>query len=362
MGLVNTVVPLADLEKETVRWCREMLQNSPMALRCLKAALNADCDGQAGLQELAGNATMLFYMTDEGQEGRNAFNEKRQPDFSKFKRNPLPMEAGVVLRHQRLKTRDGLLIHLQQGEQQGWGEIAPLPEFSQETLETGATGYAELAAGVDCGGDPDELFAVLNALPGEKVAKVKVGLYEAVRDGMVVNVLLEALPDLKLRLDANRSWTRAKADSFAKYVNPAWRDRIAFLEEPCKTRDESRDFAQATGIAIAWDESVREADFVVQAEPGVAAIVIKPTLVGSLNRCRELVEQAHQAGLTAVISSSIESSLGLTQLARIAHWLTPDTVPGLDTLNLMQAQLMRSWPESTLPLLSADVLECVWRS
>ncbi|MBG6247447.1 MULTISPECIES: 1,4-dihydroxy-2-naphthoyl-CoA synthase [Symbiopectobacterium] len=88
MGLVNTVVPLASLEKETVRWYREMLQNSPMALRCLKAALNADCDGQAGLQELAGNATMLFYMTDKGQEGRNAFNEKRQPDFGKFKRNP----------------------------------------------------------------------------------------------------------------------------------------------------------------------------------------------------------------------------------------------------------------------------------
>lgn len=88
MGLVNTVVPLADLEKETVRWCREMLQNSPMALRCIKAALNADCDGQAGLQELAGNATMLFYMTEEGQEGRNAFNEKRSPDFEKFGRNP----------------------------------------------------------------------------------------------------------------------------------------------------------------------------------------------------------------------------------------------------------------------------------
>lgn len=85
-----------------------------------------------------------------------------------------------------------------------------------------------------CSGDPDELFAVLQAIPGEKVAKVKVGLYEAVRDGMVVNVLLEALPDLKLRLDANRSWTRAKADGFAKYVNPEWRNRIAFLEEPCK--------------------------------------------------------------------------------------------------------------------------------
>ncbi|MCE0559107.1 MULTISPECIES: 1,4-dihydroxy-2-naphthoyl-CoA synthase [unclassified Motilimonas] len=88
MGLVNTVVPLEQLELETVQWCKEMLQNSPMALRCLKAALNADCDGQAGLQELAGNATMLFYMTEEGQEGRNAFNEKRPPNFEKFGRNP----------------------------------------------------------------------------------------------------------------------------------------------------------------------------------------------------------------------------------------------------------------------------------
>jgi len=88
MGLVNAVVPYAKLEEETVQWCREILANSPMAIRCLKAALNADCDGQAGLQELAGNATMLFYMTEEGQEGRNAFNEKRDPDFSKFKRFP----------------------------------------------------------------------------------------------------------------------------------------------------------------------------------------------------------------------------------------------------------------------------------
>ncbi len=88
MGLINTVVPLAHLEAESVRWCREMLQNSPMALRCLKSALNADCDGQAGLQELAGNATLMFYMSDEAQEGRNAFIEKRRPDFTRFTRNP----------------------------------------------------------------------------------------------------------------------------------------------------------------------------------------------------------------------------------------------------------------------------------
>ncbi|HVJ14863.1 MAG TPA: 1,4-dihydroxy-2-naphthoyl-CoA synthase [Polyangiaceae bacterium] len=88
MGLVNAVVPYERLEAETVQWCREMLQNSPLALRCLKSALNADCDGQAGLQELAGNATLLFYMTEEGREGRDAFVEKRKPNFKKFKRLP----------------------------------------------------------------------------------------------------------------------------------------------------------------------------------------------------------------------------------------------------------------------------------
>ncbi|MBB1526482.1 o-succinylbenzoate synthase [Pectobacterium carotovorum subsp. carotovorum] len=316
-------------------------------------------------------------------------------------RYSVPMEAGVVLRNQRLKTRDGLIVRLQDGERLGWGEIAPLPEFSVETLaeaesaaleqlQSWAAGQAfsddlppSVAFGLNCAqaeldqhlpqaadyrkaplcsGDPDELFEMLQAMPGEKVAKIKVGLYEAVRDGMIVNVLLEALPDLKLRLDANRSWTRAKADGFARYVAPSLRSRIAFLEEPCKTREESREFARETGINIAWDESVREADFRVEAEPGVSAIVIKPTLVGSLARCQQLVQEAHQAGLTAVISSSIESSLGLTQLARLAHWLTPDTVPGLDTLDLMQAQVIQRWPDSALPLLAAEQLDVVWQS
>ena len=88
MGLVNTVVPLERLEEETVLWCREILEKSPIAIRCIKAAMNADEDGQAGLMELAGNATMLYYMSEEGPEGRNAFVEKRPPDFGKFPRNP----------------------------------------------------------------------------------------------------------------------------------------------------------------------------------------------------------------------------------------------------------------------------------
>ncbi|MDK9604986.1 o-succinylbenzoate synthase [Lelliottia wanjuensis] len=308
----------------------------------------------------------------------------------------IPMDAGVVLRERRLKTRDGLFVHLQQGEKQGWGEVSPLPGFSPESLDdaqaallswvnawrdgaspalpdvpSAAFGISCALAELDgtlpeaadyraaplCSGDPDELFVALAAMPGEKVAKVKVGLYEAVRDGMVVNLLLEAIPDLRLRLDANRAWTPLKAQQFAKYVNPVYRDRIAFMEEPCKTRDDSRAFAQETGIAIAWDESLREADFEFIAEPGVSAVVIKPTLTGSLDKVREQVAAAYALGLTAVISSSIESSLGLTQLARIAAWLTPNTIPGLDTLNLMQAQLVRRWPDNALPLVDVEALE-----
>lgn len=88
MGLINTVVPLENLEEETVQWAQEILEKSPIALRFLKSAFNADTDGLAGIQEMAGNATMLYYMTDEGKEGKNAFLEKRKPDFSKFSRLP----------------------------------------------------------------------------------------------------------------------------------------------------------------------------------------------------------------------------------------------------------------------------------
>lgn len=88
MGLVNAVVPLAELEIETMKWAREILQHSPMALRCLKACFNAELDGQMGLLDLAGNATMLYYMSEEAQEGRNAYVEKREPNFKKFPRLP----------------------------------------------------------------------------------------------------------------------------------------------------------------------------------------------------------------------------------------------------------------------------------
>lgn len=311
-------------------------------------------------------------------------------------RYQIPLDAGVVLRNQRLKTREGLVVHLSDAASSGWGEIAPLPGFSAETLDevqhrvlawitcwqqgistplpaqpSAAFGLSCALAELDgslpdsadyraaplCAGDPDELFARLADLPGDKVAKVKVGLYEAVRDGMVVNLLLEAIPDLRLRLDANRAWTPLKARQFAQYVYPQNRPRIAFLEEPCQTADESRAFARETGIAIAWDESLREPGLQIAAEPGLKAVVIKPTLTGSLQKVREQVVAAHAAGLEAVISSAVESSLGLTQLARLAAWFTPGTIPGLDTLSLMQAQAIRRWPGSRLPCMECEQME-----
>lgn len=88
MGMVNKVVPLKELEKEGVKWAQEILENSPLSIRLLKSAFNAELDGQAGIQELAGNATLLYYMSEEAQEGKKAYNEKRKPDFKKFPRVP----------------------------------------------------------------------------------------------------------------------------------------------------------------------------------------------------------------------------------------------------------------------------------
>lgn len=307
-------------------------------------------------------------------------------------RYTLPVETGIILRHRRLKQREGYLIKLTQSQNEGWGEIAPLPEFSTETLDQVKIQLQQLLAhwrhneviddnlddyapsvafGVSCAlaelhntlgeqgnyqtaplcyGDPDELYDKLNQMPGEKIAKVKVGLYEANRDGLIADMLLEAIPDLKLRLDANRAWSIEKATLFASKIKPEHRSRIQFIEEPCKTPALSLQFSQQHHIAIAWDETVREADFTVKADNNVSAIVIKPTLVGSLQKCIQLIKAAHQQGLIAVISSSIESSLALTQLARFAHQYTPNTLPGLDTLDLMQSQLLRPWPDSTLPI------------
>ncbi|VEI45100.1 O-succinylbenzoate synthase [Actinobacillus equuli] len=192
-------------------------------------------------------------------------------------RYQIPVETGVILRHRRLKQREGLVVKLTEDNQVGWGEIAPLPEFSQEDLSLAqqqteqwlakwlagqqddldsyvpsvafglSCALAELngelaeqgnyRAAVLCYGDPDELYTELNALEGDKIGKMKVGLYEANRDGLIANMLLEALPDLQLRLDANRGWTLEKAVKFAEKLQKKTKVVSSLLKNRAKHRN-----------------------------------------------------------------------------------------------------------------------------
>ncbi len=315
----------------------------------------------------------------------------------------LEMDSGVVLRDNKLTQREGWIVELVEGDRRALSEISPLPGWSVEDvdqayiearrylhhwIDTGRFDLQQASPSVAfglsmaelelhgelpqegnfqsaplCTGDPDELLPKLSQLSGEKVAKVKVGLYEPVRDGMLVNLFLESIPDLKLRLDANRAWSKEQATQFAKYVKPAYRQRISFIEEPCQSPGESLTFGIDHGIAVGWDETLqqaaREPNFNLSHLTGAKAIVIKPSLIGSVTKCQYLVEQAKSLNLKAVISSSLETSLGLTQLARFARWLTPDDVPGLDTLHLFKQQLHTPWPGSELPLATLDDQELV---
>jgi O-succinylbenzoate synthase len=312
----------------------------------------------------------------------------------------VPLVPGAALRQAAPGWREGLLLRLREGERQGWGEVAPLPGFSHESLaeaQLAACAWLQqwqsggcpvpavprqpaLAFGSSCalaelaGVLPEQadyrsapLYAadantadLVTALQAETVAKLKVGQGGPQQEADTVSALFAALPGLLLRLDANRAWTLAQALEFARGLSPAQRQRIEFFEEPCQTPAHSLAFAQDTGIALAWDETVREPGFAVTAPAGLRALIIKPSLQGELGHCRQLIEQAQSLGLAAVISSSIESSLGLGQLARLAAWLTPQTRPGLDTLRMMQAQVLRPWPGVALPLLAVEALECLW--
>jgi O-succinylbenzoate synthase len=316
------------------------------------------------------------------------------------------MDSGVILRDKKLFEREGFIVELSTDGHTGRGEIAPLSGFNQESCrEAGiqvqeqlalwckgeriqfdllypsvafglSVAELELSGGLPetgnyhaaplCSGDPDKLFEHLNQLPGKKVAKVKVGLYEPIRDGFTINLLLESLPDLSLRLDVNRVWTLEQARVFASKISPSYRQRIAYVEEPCASPSDSLSFAIETGMAIAWDEtlqtSLKDPDFRLENLTGVKALIIKPTMIGSVGHCQYLIEKAKRLGMQPVVSSSIESSFGLCQLARLAKWWLPDEVPGLDTVKLYQQQLEIAWPGCDLPVVPLESQETIWSS
>ncbi|OOE44923.1 o-succinylbenzoate synthase [Salinivibrio kushneri] len=315
----------------------------------------------------------------------------------------LPVNAGLFVRDQPLTEREGLVVELSEGAQRGWGEVAPLPGFSQETFAEArhaliaatavwcdhrniampqlppsvAWGLSIAQAELDkrlptqssfrhvpvCTGDPDALLVTLGQQPAGQPyeAKIKVGEYEVARDRLMIATMLEALPDLRLRLDANRRWQPEQLASFWNGLSEAHQARIHWIEEPCRDPNQSLVQAQALGYPLAWDESLIDSqDMALLENDRVSTWVIKPSLLGDLATIEQWVSWAHALGKTAVISSALETSLGLTQLSRLADWLTPGVVPGLDTLGIYQHQLDRTWPGASQPLSPLHDQPLVW--
>ncbi|MDG6882295.1 o-succinylbenzoate synthase [Phocoenobacter uteri] len=303
----------------------------------------------------------------------------------------LPIQTNLILRGHQLHYRQGLIIELKYNGIVGYGEIAPLPFFSDETLEQSERQIKELlnqscnlddilldnlypsvAFGLSCAlaelkgelqsakklssvplfkGDLAIFKTELEKMP-IKIGKFKVGIESLEKEVEKIKYLFNNIPNLKLRLDANRQWNWQQAVEFGKRFTKNDRLKFDFIEEPCATPEQSSIFAQQFLIPIAFDESLRESNFFAKNIQNMTAYIIKPTLTGSLEKCQKLIEQAHKQGLQVVISSSIESSLALSQLVCFAQKHTPNTLAGLDTLNLMQHQLVRHFENSKLPLLS----------
>ncbi|MCH4811485.1 o-succinylbenzoate synthase [Vreelandella neptunia] len=280
-------------------------------------------------------------------------------------RYTLPFRQPLMFKGIRLARREGLLVTIN-GQ---WGEIAPLPGFSTETLaEAEAESLACLAAikrgdkatptlpsvqfGFDCAqrqwpailspllrpypllqgapaallGNLDNIVAGWGDLPPTRL-KLKVARYAMEEELALINQLATRLPSAQLILDANGGWTREEAQRFCTCL-PL--DHIDYLEEPCAAFADSIAVAEATGVSIALDETLSRQDAWYY-HPQLKALVIKPTLIGSLNACQALVQRARADNLRVVISSSFESDLGLGQLARLASEWTPNEPPGLDT-------------------------------
>ena len=300
----------------------------------------------------------------------------------------LPLSQPLQFHDRQISVREGLLLKWENS----WGEIAPLPGFSKETLDE-AEAEALLCLkglkqgrhvepllpsvqfGFDCAqrqwpskmNAPHSPYILLLGSPDEVVwswrewlydypakAKVKVARH-AMRDEVaMVRELCRLAPKLKLILDANCGWTLEEAWTFMSHLNAA---NIEYIEDPCARLEDIRAVAGHTGIPIALDE-------LLSLEPHwepfsqLKAIIIKPMLIGSLARCKALVDKAHATGLKVVFSSCYESQLGNRLLAQLASEWAPEQAPGLDTLRYFTTNILQS---DTLTV-DEQQLELLWQS
>ena len=335
----------------------------------------------------------------------------------KIYRYDLPLAWPLPLKTTRLKSRQGLVLELKVNDDINgvgylYGEAAPLPDFSNESIDGACEQLGSIAAALigqmlepesfNCDEwaetmvSPSVAFALESAiaLPALQAAmdetelpvaplltgstsdmlerirswsaywpetfKLKVGRGELKSDIYRVKQLLEALPEqVCLRLDANRRWSLQQS---VEFVNKIDATRISYIEEPVKDSEDCQAFYQQTRMPFALDETVQNPDYEFVPEAGLAAVIIKPTLVGGIRRCETLIQAAREAGVHTVISSSFESVLGVDILSNLARVWAPGEAAGLDTLSAFSSHLLDEpvtlWqrlPESVL-----QKMELVW--
>ncbi|MEB8285420.1 o-succinylbenzoate synthase [Aeromonas veronii] len=285
-------------------------------------------------------------------------------------RYQLPFTQPLTFHGKVEVAREGLLVRINDG----WGEIAPLPGFSKESLQQAeAEALAALAAlaagekpnpvlpsvqfGLDCArrtwpeqhnplpepypliqGSPQELLRNwkewLHRTPSK--AKLKVARYPMRDELALIRLLCDRVPSLKLVLDANQGWTREEAWTFCGHLDP---NRIEYLEDPCADFADIAFVANRTGMPVALDELLAQGKR-WEPIPQLRALVLKPTLLGSLANCEALIARARELRLKVIISSCFESDLGLNQLFHLAGEWAPEQAPGLDTRRWMAGNLL----------------------
>lgn len=295
----------------------------------------------------------------------------------------LPLNYPLPLKGTQLSDREGFIVELYSDGCYGYGDITPLPSFSRETLDDARQYLQELCNNPQALLDfeasqypPSVAFGIESALwslkqtrwrkkpqtsplflgsleqilprlqPWQSVwpneVKIKVGVNSPQQEIERIKRVLDALPEsVNLRLDANQRWNMEQAIMVGKALPT---DRIAYIEEPVANPDDLPEFYQNTGVAYALDETVQLPGYKFQSLSGLAALVLKPTLVGGISHCRSLVAEARAQGVRTIFSSSFESSVGIHIIEQLSTWLTPDEWPGLDTVTAFKYPLVNDYP------------------
>ncbi len=302
----------------------------------------------------------------------------------------LPLSTPIRFAGHPLEAREGLLLRFDLDGQVHYGDCCPLPGFSSDSLAQNRDALLAFCRGetdaetlppagrfaLDSGrllcqpqrrlppptvpllaGEQAQILARLAGLPQPpRLAKLKVARAPVEQEIALVHAILARAPGLRLRLDANRGWSFDQAATFAASV-PL--ERIDFVEEPCATLEESLALYRQHRLPLALDETTQAPDYHYRPLPGVTALVLKPTILGGIDRLAGIIDAAHHDGVRCVLSSSFESNLGLAAIAALARQLTPEQTPGLDTLEATGADLCQPnlWGRANRPLIPEAQLE-----